>query len=206
MMANKTLCTRGLLNRIMDGPDFDRQCSDVPGCNPCHICEPNSPVAQLAQRALITTLPSVDKRTTKFISALSLASMPQLSATIEAPSVDLPPAVNKSSGKHTSSLTPASMSKQYTPTNAPSSDFTPAMAEEMDSIEARYFEKSKPMPLPSSDEDYGSDIFTPSMASIMDNLEESFTNGSVGQTTVVGSNRPSPATPVAGPSKFVFTL
>lgn len=76
----------------------------------------------------------------------------------------------------------------------------------MDLIEARYFQQSKPMPVPSSDEDYGSDLFTPSMAAIMDNLEQSFTNGSVGHATVIGSNRSSPATPVAGPSKFVFTL
>jgi hypothetical protein len=57
LQENIAICCRDRITYHMDGDSLRRSCSDVAGCNPCHICEPNSKMAVFARNALLTPIP-----------------------------------------------------------------------------------------------------------------------------------------------------
>lgn len=49
---NFGLCRRWLLRRTMDGKDLAKTCNQIPGCNPCDVCVPDSDAAVFAKNAV----------------------------------------------------------------------------------------------------------------------------------------------------------
>jgi hypothetical protein len=118
IQENVALCSRRMLTSIMDSNSLKRQCSDIPGCNPCHVCDPDSDMAVLARQAIVTPLPP--KPIPGFISAAAM----------------LPPAT------HAGPSAPPSIARsRYL---EPSSDdfgseiFTPSMADAIDAVEQSF--------------------------------------------------------------------
>jgi len=139
-VENEVLCSRGLLTLHMDGAKLQRKCSDVPGSNACHVCDPDSEIAVFAQKALLT-IPSNT-------SHLGCGA----SDDVHANASSVRGAANESSGVPEAPLTTHSNPAQLrlstvndVPANAspPSDDFgsdvfTPSMAEAMDKIERSF--------------------------------------------------------------------
>ena len=91
LQENVASCCRTLLTRHMDGPPLERSCSNVNGCNPCHICKPDSDMAIFARNALLKPIPIQAKATFVAASAI-LPVAPQRSLTPYASS-DFTPAM-----------------------------------------------------------------------------------------------------------------
>jgi hypothetical protein len=172
IQENVALCSRGMLTSIMDGASLKRQCSDMPGCNPCHVCDPDSNMAVFARQAILTPLPPKPGKSTTAMLPAAPQAVPPPGSSLMRPA-DLIPA--KPVPGFTTAAAMLCPAAQAVPSPRPSIARSPIMVE------------------PSSD-DFGSEAFTPSMAEEMDLLEQSFRTAS---TTTVASSRSLTLTPVA---------
>jgi hypothetical protein len=117
----------------MDGAKLQRKCSDVPGSNSCHVCDPDSETAVFARKALLT-IPSNTAR-------LGFGAGDR----VDANAFPVGGAANEPSGVPKAPSTTRSRTVNNVPANAcpPSDDygsdvFTPSMAEAMDNIERSF--------------------------------------------------------------------
>lgn len=147
LQTNTTFCCRGLITGPLDGQRLKRECGDVPRCNPCHVCHPDSDMAVFARNALKTPIPkSAPQPSSAFRSAATLLpvthSLRKTSPLSQSSSSEFTPSMAKAMDAAVAAVQARSTSK--TPV-APSSDgfdleeFTPSMAAAMDSIEGRSF-------------------------------------------------------------------
>lgn len=132
LQENVALCSRGLLTGHMDGPALRRKCSDVAGCNLCHVCDPHSDMAIFARQAILRSPPSSRSLLTVFTTAAQLAS----GSPSPHPSSDFTPAMAQAMDTAEASAKEKLHLLDAPPSDNFSSDpFTPSMADAMDVIE-----------------------------------------------------------------------
>jgi superfamily II DNA helicase RecQ len=81
--TNTTICRRLLILQVMDGKDLALSCGEIPGCNPCDVCQPDGDMAQFFRRSLATSfVPKAPSLAIKGENKILASALPSPSAAI----------------------------------------------------------------------------------------------------------------------------